>query len=116
MLGAEEVFDISPLQTSYTQKQQITDFKYDDAVEADEKYEELKGKVETCKNSELKKVLEERLKDFKDFKFDYIADYYLSGANEEERELMTQFGLVIPTEKEALENSYLDLERSVILG
>lgn len=116
LLGAEEVFDISPLQTSYTQKHQIDDFKFDEAVEVDEKYEELKGKIETCKNPELKKVLEERLKDFKDFKFDYIADYYLSGANKEERELMTEFGLVIPTEKEALENSYLDLERSVILG
>lgn len=116
LLGAEEVFDISPLQTSYTQKHQIDDFKFDEAVEVDEKYEELKGKIETCKNPELKKVLEERLKDFKDFKFDYIADYYLSGANKEERELIAQFGLVIPTEKEALENSYLDLERSVILG
>lgn len=116
LLGAEEVFDISPLQTSYTQKHQIDDFKFDEAVEVDERYKELKGKIETCKNPELKKVLEERLKDFKDFKFDYIADYYLSGANKEERELIAQFGLVIPTEKEALENSYLDLERSVILG
>ena len=116
LLSAEEVFDISPLGTSYTQKHEINEFKYDEAIEVSKNYEELKSKIETCKNLELKKVLEERLKDFKDFRFDYIADYYLSGANEEERELMAQFGLVIPSEKEALENDYLDLERTVILG
>ena len=93
------------LTSCYTKKQDIDNILFSDAITPDERVEGLKNKIEKCKNPELKKILEKRLNDFVDFNFDYIADYYLSGATDEEKELLVNFGLVIPTEKEA--NEYL---------
>lgn len=108
--------DETYLTSCYTKKNDIEKIKYDDAVSIDERQEKLKELSNTCENPELKKILERRLLDFMDFNFDYLADYYLSGATENEKKLMVEFGLVIPTEKEAFLNKFLNLERSVILG
>lgn len=80
-----------------------------------ERYAQLEQMIKQCENEELKKTLQERLHDFKLFNFDYIANYYLGGATKEEREMIEAFGLVIPTEKRALELGYLDAERTVTL-
>lgn len=104
------------LTSCYTKKQDIDNILFTDAITPDERVEGLKNKIEKCKNPELKKILEKRLNDFVDFNFDYIADYYLSGATDEEKELLVNFGLVIPTEKEAFINKFLDLERQIVLG
>lgn len=104
------------LTSCYTKKNDVLDIEYEKAVSLDDDYSVLKEKADSCINPELKKILQRRLKDFADFNFDYIADFYLSGATEDEKKLLVEFGLVIPTEKEAFINKFLDLERSVILG
>ena len=104
------------LTSCYTKKNDVLDVEYEKAISLDDAYGVLKEKADSCINPELKKILQRRLKDFADFNFDYIADFYLSGATEDEKKLLVEFGLVIPTEKEAFINKFLDLERSVILG
>ncbi len=104
------------LTSCYTKKQDIEHVHYSEAISKDDRYESLKKDVEKCQNEELKKILQKRLNDFVDFNFDYLADYYLSGASDDEKELMVELGLVIPTEKEAFINKFLDLEREIIVG
>lgn len=115
-ISPDELLDIPPLPHTYTQREQVQNFESNRAVIFDDRYEELKNKLETCKNPELKKILEKRLKDFADFDFTYIADYYQTGASAEDKELIEEFGLVVVTEKRALELDLLDLEQSVILS
>lgn len=115
-ISADELLDVPPLPHTYTQGEEVQNFESERAVIFDERYEGLKSKAEACKNMELKKILEKRLKDFADFDFTYIADYYQSSATEEEKELIEEFGLVVVTEKRALELDLLDLEHSVILS
>lgn len=86
------------------------------SIPDEQRFEKLKRMAVECKNEELKQILEMRLKDFELFNFDYIANYYLGGASKDERELLEEFGLVIATEKRALELGYLEIERSVMLG
>lgn len=115
-ITAEDLLDEAPLPQAYEQKEVVDDIEFDRAIKFDDNYEKLTEEVAKCSNAELKKILERRLKDFADFDFAYLADYYLSGASEEDRRLMEKFGLVIPTEKRALEIGMLELERSVVLG
>ena len=115
-LKESDLDDTTFLNSYYTKKQDIEKFDFDNAIPYDEKYESLKEKINNCDNPELKKILERRLKDFSDFNFDYIADFYLSGASDKDKELLVEFGLVIPTEKEAFIENFLDLERNIILG
>lgn len=115
-LSVDELQDINPLPDAYTQRENVENFEFGRSVQYDDKYEELKKKAGQCQNPELKKLLERRLKDFSDFDFAYIADFYQSGASEEEKDLIEEFGLVIPCEKRALELGFIDLEQSVALG
>lgn len=116
-LTEDELLDEDVLPQSFT-SEPVENFDAQLAIEIpdQEQYEKLEAALEKCENEELKKVLAERLKDFKLFNFDFIANYYLGGATKKERELLEQFGLVIATEKRALELGYLELERSVQLG
>lgn len=115
-LSPEDLKDIDPLPSAYEKGEDVDTFEFGRAIEYDADYQELQKQVESCANPELKKLFERRLKDFSDFNFAYIADYYQSGASEEEKDLMEQLGLVIPCERKALELGFIDLEQSVILG
>lgn len=115
-ISADELMDVSPLPMAYKQKEDVEHILFDRAIEYDSYYDKLVEEKDNCQNEELKKILNRRLKDFADFDFEYLADYYQSGASDEDKRLMELFGLVIPTEKRALELELLDLEKSVILG
>ena len=116
LLDENDLDDETFLSSYYTKKQDIDQIKFDDSITIDEKYDKLKSLANSCENLELQKLLKRRLKDFVDFNFDYIADFYLSGATEKEKELLEIFGLVIPSEKKAFLNKFLDLEHEVVLG
>ena len=115
-LSAEELENIDPLPDAYSKGEDVDVFEFDRAVGYDEKYHDLEKRVDECINPELKKLLRRRLKDFADFDFAYIADFYQSGASDAEKDLLEEFGLVIPCERKALELRFIDLEKSVVLG
>lgn len=116
LLNENDLSEETFLSSYYTKKQDVDRIEFDRTITVDERYENLKNLANSCENIELQKLLKRRLKDFVDFNFDYIADYYLSGANKKEKELLEAFGLVIPSEKNAFLNKFLDLEREVVLG
>lgn len=116
-LTPEELLDEGVLPQSF-KAEPVDTFEAAKAISVpDEKrYKRLVELVDECKNDELKMILASRLKDFTLFNFDYIANYYLGGASLEEARILEEFGLVIATEKRALELGYLDIEQSVQLG
>lgn len=93
------------LKLAYEPKEKET-IEYDEAIEIDERYSNLRDLVNKLPNNDVKKLCEKRLNDFIGYKFDIIADYYSTTNNEKEREALRKLGLVFSTTEEAIRNGF----------
>lgn len=93
------------LKLSYEPKEKEI-IEYDEAIEIDERYYNLRELVNKLPNNGVRKICEKRLNDFIGYKFDIIADYYSTTNNEQEREALRRLGLVFSTTEEAIRNGF----------